>query len=376
MSDPEPLAILRECTRNSHKITFKNESGEPVSKISEATTIHFDDQNVSFPADAATTFKKSSSSETYKLNALVFLIQNPNPFDSSYVKECQTEKVDMVSFIDRRIAIDYLQGKIDSAANIAVGAEAGSKRGGGYGEEDYDIVERPEKRQKGFTAESEETINRVREMQLPVKGFSRDDVMRGRKSFEKFIDYADLVLKGKGPVEQTQEKDKAHIPKKDRIPIIIVPAAPTSKITLHNIKHYLEDSEWIDPIELREKGLRKPEQVTVERKKDGKTVVYHVVDNVKKFKPTDWDRVCCVIASGHEWQFDGWKYEKPSELFHRVVGYYPKWKDDVITGPAAKWPVMPLDIHRRLRHHDKAMVAQFWRELDTFHRLNRPYMDF
>lgn len=181
MSDPEPLAILRECTRNSHKITFKNESGEPVSKISEATTIHFDDQNVSFPADAATTFKKSSSSETYKLNALVFLIQNPNPFDSSYVKECQTEKVDMVSFIDRRIAIDYLQGKIDSAANIAVGAEAGSKRGGGYGEEEYDIVERPEKRQKGFTAESEETINRVREMQLPVKGFSRDDVMRGRK---------------------------------------------------------------------------------------------------------------------------------------------------------------------------------------------------
>lgn len=127
---------------------------------------------------------------------------------------------------------------------------------------------------------------------------------------------------------------------------------------------------WIDPIELREKGLRKPEQVTVERKKDGKTVVYHVVDNVKKFKPTDWDRVCCVIASGHEWQFDGWKYEKPSELFHRgkicksqssylqhltsltvfpVVGYYPKWKDDVITGPAAKWPVMPLDVSRTWR---------------------------
>lgn len=31
----------------------------------------------------------------------------------------------------------------------------------------------------------------------------------------------------------------------DRIPIIIVPAAPTSKITLHNIKHYLEDSEYV-----------------------------------------------------------------------------------------------------------------------------------
>lgn len=67
---------------------------------------------------------------------------------------------------------------------------------------------------------------------------------------------------------------------------------------------------------MRSDGLKKPERVTVERKKaNGQSVPYHVVDSVATFKQSDWDRVCCVFVAGQLWQFKGWKWEKPVELF-------------------------------------------------------------
>lgn len=29
----------------------------------------------------------------------------------------------------------------------------------------------------------------------------------------------------------------------------------------------------------------------------------------------DRDRVCCVLVTGQQWQFKGWKWEKPVEVF-------------------------------------------------------------
>lgn len=46
---------------------------------------------------------------------------------------------------------------------------------------------------------------------------------------------------------------------------------------------------FVDAQELRVSGEKKPEQVTIERKKlNGRTVVYHVVDTVSNFKQSDW----------------------------------------------------------------------------------------
>ena len=46
---------------------------------------------------------------------------------------------------------------------------------------------------------------------------------------------------------------------------------------------------YVDSQVLREEGLKKPERVTVERKKpNGQIVPYHIVDSVSQFKQTDW----------------------------------------------------------------------------------------
>jgi parafibromin len=48
-------------------------------------------------------------------------------------------------------------------------------------------------------------------------------------------------------------------------------------------------SRYVDAQVLREEGLKKPEKVTVERKKpNGQSVPYHVVDSVSNFKQSDW----------------------------------------------------------------------------------------
>ncbi|KAG2225495.1 hypothetical protein INT45_010322 [Circinella minor] len=163
----------------------------------------------------------------------------------------------------------------------------------------------------------------------------------------------------------------------DKIPLIIVPAAPTAKFTLFNIKQFLEESNFVDAQQLRAQGMKKPDRVTVERRRrDGQLAVYHVVDSVANFKQSDWDRVCCVFTGGQAWQFKGWKYEKPVDLFSHVKGVYPKWSDEKITGPVADWAVSPVNIHRHKRHHDKACVSQFWDTLDKYNQANKSFLNY
>ncbi|CAO3700655.1 unnamed protein product [Rhizopus stolonifer] len=164
---------------------------------------------------------------------------------------------------------------------------------------------------------------------------------------------------------------------KDKIPLIIVPAAPTAKFTLYNIKQFLEDQKYVDSQELRNEGLKKPERVIVERKKtNGQSVPYHVVDSIAHFKQNDWDRVCCVFVAGQLWQFKGWKWEKPVDLFSNVKGFHPKWTSDQAAPPVSDWAVSTVNIHRDKRYMDKAAVSQFWDALDSYNATHKPYLNF
>lgn len=45
---------------------------------------------------------------------------------------------------------------------------------------------------------------------------------------------------------------------------------------------------------------------------------YLVIDNPSRLAPGDWERVVAVVALGKEWQFKGWHWEKPVDLFANV----------------------------------------------------------
>lgn len=49
-----------------------------------------------------------------------------------------------------------------------------------------------------------------------------------------------------------------------------------------------------------------------------KTYDYLIIDNPTRLKPEDWERVVAVVSVGKDWQFKGWKWPSPVELFSHV----------------------------------------------------------
>ncbi|CAO0803700.1 unnamed protein product [Mucor circinelloides] len=369
MSTVDPLSLLRESTISNKPVSLLDESGQPVTTISDAKTIQFNnDDKTSFPRDTPTNFKKTNAAdnETYTLETLIFLVQNAQLDNSAYFKECRARGIEHVSIVDRRKILDYLTGKVDQSPNVTTankqekrsrGGEAGGQGQGQGGADDEDVTMQDAsstKKQKTTPLKSDDSIKLVKEVLAREREImTRSSVLKGTKNFTHAINLARQLVLGKdvpassssaaGRPSGTQKSGQPgasgqkpsssnsikptaksatiaakgqKLSSKDRIPLIIVPAAPTAKFTLYNIKQFLEDQAYVDSQVLREEGLKKPERVTVERKKaNGQVVPYHIVDSVSQFKQTDWDRVCCVFVAGQLWQFKGWKWEKPVELF-------------------------------------------------------------
>ncbi|KAI8986447.1 RNA pol II accessory factor, Cdc73 family-domain-containing protein [Pilobolus umbonatus] len=408
----DPLSLLRESTINNKAVILLNETGDTVTNISEAKKIRFYN-NAIFPRASPTNFKKiatSVDSDTYTLDTLIFLVQNAQLDNSAYFKECRARQIEHVSIVDRRKILDYLTGKVEQLPNITQN-QSNDKRERG----DVTLTESANKKMKVTPHKTDESVKKVKQVLLREREImTRNSELSGTKNFTIAINLAKQLVLGKPvPVPgrptlsakpASQSNPSMHkfnnpngssskfIPSvtptaasiknqklspKDKIPLIIVPASPTAKFTLYNIKQFLEDQIYIDPQELRESGLKKPDRVTVERKKaNGQTVPYHVVDSVSQFKQNDWDRVCCVFVAGQLWQFKGWKWEKPVELFSNVKGFYPKWGSDKITSPTSEWAVSEINIHRHKRHMDKAAVSQFWDALDSYNATHKPYLNF
>ncbi|CEP16207.1 hypothetical protein [Parasitella parasitica] len=412
MSTADPLSLLREFTISNKPVSLLDAGGQTVSNISDAKTIQFSETTKAFPRDAATNFKKTNAAdnETYTLETLIFLVQNAQLDNSAYFKECRARGIEHVSIVDRRKILDYLTGKVDQSPNV-VSVSKQEKRS----HQDVVMEETSTKKQRVTPLKSDDSIKLVKEVLAREREITtRSTVLKGTKNFTHAINLAKQLVLGKEvPTPSSSSAGRSHaaqksaqpgssgqkpanaannikptaksaitskgskLSSKDKIPLIIVPAAPTAKFTLYNIKKFLEDQTYVDSQVLREEGLKKPERVTVERKKaNGQIVPYHIVDSVSQFKQTDWNRVCCVFVAGQLWQFKGWKWEKPVELFSNVKGFYPKWNSDQVNAPASEWAITELNIHRSKRHMDRATVSQFWDALDSYNATHKPYLNF
>lgn len=70
-----------------------------------------------------------------------------------------------------------------------------------------------------------------------------------------------------------------------RTPIIIVPATPSSLITMNNSKYILQELKFVDNKSINRKEI----DVLIQRKKaDNSTVMYRIIDNPSKLQQEDW----------------------------------------------------------------------------------------
>lgn len=168
-------------------------------------------------------------------------------------------------------------------------------------------------------------------------------------------------------------------------PIIIVPAAATSAITLHNAAAFLQDGRYLTPAEARAAAGSepKPAKVTI-RRRDGRGVLcqYHVIDNVALLQRADWMKVVAVFALGPEWQFKGWRWGRtderpdvtPTEVFDRAVGFHLMWEGDAPHANIPKWNVKILAVSKTKRYLDAGVANKFWELVDRDVTVRKPYL--
>ncbi|CAA6658534.1 unnamed protein product [Spirodela intermedia] len=156
------------------------------------------------------------------------------------------------------------------------------------------------------------------------------------------------------------------------VPIILVPSAFQTLITIYNVKEFLEDGVFV-PTDVKVRGgMAKPECVTVQKKlsRDRVVAAYEVRDKPSALKAEDWDRVVCVFVLGKEWQFKDWPFKDHVEIFNKIVGFYVRFEDDSVESAKVvkQWNVKIISISKNKRHQDRAAALEVWDRLEAFMR--------
>ncbi|EPB74081.1 RNA pol II accessory factor, Cdc73 family [Ancylostoma ceylanicum] len=148
-------------------------------------------------------------------------------------------------------------------------------------------------------------------------------------------------------------------PKKrvSRTPIIIIPSAMTSLLTIFNATDIIQDMNFVTTEEKRkEKNMPRKSQIYIQRKKN--------------------DTTDELIAVGQLWQFKPFKrwHSNPVEIFAKIPAFHVHYDDLNVDPNVAKWSVTRLPVSRSKRHMDKARFRVFWEVMDRWIPANRPHL--
>jgi hypothetical protein len=221
--------------------------------------------------------------------------------------------------------------------------------------------------------------NEAEEFQIDTRGTFASDtqlslsLLASRKDTEPNATVT-LANSGSGQPNKTSKKTPAP-------PIIIVPAALTSVLTLYNVKSFLNNGEYIDTQTRRNQGEKKPKSVLVtpfgksmHASQNSVVQQYEVIDNATHLRPADWERVVAVFALGQQWQFKGWLWHEAVTLFNNVRGFYIHFDDEQVPENIKHWNVKILTINKHKRHLDRTAALEFWNEVENFIAKKKPHL--
>ncbi|XP_003748552.1 parafibromin [Galendromus occidentalis] len=152
-----------------------------------------------------------------------------------------------------------------------------------------------------------------------------------------------------------------------RTPIIIIPPATTSLITMLNAKDILEDLKFVSSDEKKKQGARREQAVIIQHRRQGTNLSqpYKIIDDPRHLRPEDWDRVAAVFVQGPTWQFKNWPWGgNPVDIFARIRAFHMKWDEESLDSNVEKWSVTVIQLSKYKRHLDRANLLHFWEILD------------
>ncbi|KAL8121760.1 protein CDC73 homolog [Apium graveolens] len=389
----DPLSVLRD-------FTTRNE----LSQIVRVGDHYRFANSYTFPCSIETAYR-SKQGNLYTLETLVYFVTNLNSKHHDYIRIAGTHKIPAVTFLDRKPLIDYLHGKIESTDAIEFVAPQSVSKYSGFDEyrpeeANLGVMESDIDLNEGFGGRViEDGVMLVREIERPFK--DRESLLQCRnRDFYSVLVAATKRNEERERSEMQQRKDglvaKSRIERRygdevgfdatpkakmhlkgskigEGVPIILVPSASQTLITIYNVKEFLEDGVYI-PTDVKVKQMKgaKPECVTVQKKfsRDRVVTAYEVRDKPSALKAEDWDRVVACFVLGKEWQFKDWPFKDHVEIFNNLVGFYMRFEDDSVESAktAKQWNVKIISISKNKRHQDRAAALDVWDRLEEFMR--------
>jgi len=173
-------------------------------------------------------------------------------------------------------------------------------------------------------------------------------------------------------------KDKYKFTPDKHSPIIIVPSAASSLITIYNVKQFLEGKQYFPSREIQRQTPKKPRYVHVKHKSErnpAKEIRYVVIDDPRRLSYMDWQQVVAVFVTGADWQLSYFPFKspKPAEVFSRICGFHLNMKGVTPKKNIGVWNVKKLEIGAQ-RYGDKETVYAFWQTLIPFQKARFPHL--
>ncbi|XAR57260.1 hypothetical protein NMG60_11025330 [Bertholletia excelsa] len=365
-----------------------------------------------FPCGIATAYRSKQGS-LYTLETLVYFVTNHHLKHTDYMHNARLQNLPAVTFIDRKPLLDYLQGKVSSSDAIQFLPQSQNPKfppttapsADEYRPEDPGMVPINDfdVNEEAKIAASEDYMSMIRVSERPLKDRERILECRNRDFYSVLI-AAQKRDEERQRLESQQRKDglvaKNRLMRGDErgfgdelgydsnpkpkmllkgskigegVPIILVPSAFQTLITIYNVKEFLEDGVFV-PTDVKVKQMKgpKPDCVTVQKKfsRDRVVTAYEVRDKPSVLKAEDWDRVVAVFVLGKEWQFKEWPFKDHVEIFNKILGFYMRFEDDSLESAknVKQWNVKIISISKNKRHQDRAAALEVWDKLEQFMR--------
>ncbi|KAF2940543.1 hypothetical protein DAI22_03g280200 [Oryza sativa Japonica Group] len=341
---------------------------------------------VHLPGQRPTAFTNKQSGRPYPLSAAVFLAQHNDLKHTDFIQAARLRRIPPVSLPDRKTFLDFLRHGHHSLPTDPLLPSALPS----FAPEPQPAMpEEPEgdKASGAYIRALERTL-KDRNALLDARGRDFLAVLQNatRREEERRRN------KDSAPSSARHEPSSAAAaaamakPKVERsfgdgfVPIILVPSASQTLITIYNVREFLEDGVFVPSDERMRamKGSGKPECVMVQKKlirgeragAGGGATTFEVRDKPASLKADDWARVVAVFVLGKEWQFKDWPFKDHVEIFNKVIGFYVRFEDDSVEAAKVvkQWNVKIISISKNKRHQDRTAALEVWERLEEFMR--------
>lgn len=294
-----PVQRLRGCSLGTESFKLLDKDGAVVESMASAVSVVFGDT-------LTISLSEPCGYKSYDTFTLLYFylhkhLEPPAYLESSLKLAAALSKpLVTVSILDRKDLLDYIDGKSESCAGLI------------QMEMDLDISDQSLSVQPLTPSKRARLLN-VASISVSDKEFcdfakKRERVLRTSnvilmsktgRGFESVRQMASAAIKAskkeaaqgkKSSPVKVQDKNKIAVDK--ILPLIVIPSAVQSLVTLYNVKDLLENQKFVPSDQYRNQGMDKPASVVIERDPSktaaGLPLKYEVVDSVDKLKAADW----------------------------------------------------------------------------------------